>query len=116
MIGNKMRPVHSGVILREEYLIPLGMPANALAKALSVTPVRIDDLVRERRGISADTALRLARNYGTGARSWMNLPAAYDTRVAELANAKQIASTRSSPRGIYKIAASVHINCAAESC
>jgi addiction module HigA family antidote len=93
MVKYKMRPIHPGEILREEYLAPLGMSANSLAKALSVTPARINDIVRERRGISADTALRLARYFGTDARSWMNLQAAYDLRVAELANAKHIAST-----------------------
>jgi addiction module HigA family antidote len=88
-----MRPVHPGEILREEYLLPLSMSAHSLAKALNVTPARINDIVRERRGISADTALRLARYFGTDARSWMNLQAAYDLRVAELAQAKKITST-----------------------
>ncbi len=93
MVRNKMRPIHPGEILREEYLLPLGMSANSLAKALNVTPARINDIVRERRGITADTALRLARYFGTDARSWMNLQAAYDLRVAELAQAKHIAAT-----------------------
>jgi antitoxin HigA-1 len=88
-----MRPIHPGEILREEYLSPLGISANALARALGVTPARINDIVRERRGISADTALRLARYFGTDARSWMNLQAAYDLRVAEIAQAKRIAET-----------------------
>ncbi len=90
MVKNGMRPVHPGEILREEYLRPLGMSANALAKALKVTPARINDIVRERRGITADTALRLARYFGTDARSWMNLQSAYDLRVAELAQSKRI--------------------------
>ena len=93
MVKNRMRPIHPGEILREEYLLPLDLSANALAKALNVTPARINDIVRERRGISADTALRLARYFGTDARSWMNLQAAYDLRVAELAQAKRIAVT-----------------------
>jgi addiction module HigA family antidote len=88
-----MRPIHPGEILREEYLSPLSLSANSLAKALSVTPARINDIVRERRGITADTALRLARYFGTDARSWMNLQAAYDLRVAEIAQAKRIAVT-----------------------
>ncbi len=91
MVKNGMRPIHPGEILREEYLRPLGMSANALAKALKVTPARINDIVRERRGITADTALRLARYFGTDARSWMNLQSAYDLRVAELAQSKRIA-------------------------
>jgi antitoxin HigA-1 len=92
MVRNKMRPIHPGEILREEYLVPFGMSANSLAKALNVTPARINDIVRERRGVTADTALRLARYFGTDARSWINLQAAYDLRVAELAQSKRIAS------------------------
>ena len=91
MSRNQMRPVHPGEVLREEYLVPLGMSANALAKALNVPAPRVNDIVRERRGISADTAMRLARYFGGDARSWLNLQAAYDLRVAEIANAKRIA-------------------------
>jgi addiction module HigA family antidote len=90
MIKNGMRPVHPGEILREDYLVPLGMSANALAKVLNVPTPRINDIVRERRGVSADTAMRLARYFGGDARSWLNLQAAYDLRVAELASAKRI--------------------------
>ncbi len=90
MIKNGMRPVHPGEILREDFLLPLGMSANALAKALHVPAPRINDVVRERRGITADTAMRLARYFGGDARSWMNLQAAYDLRVAEIAHAQQI--------------------------
>ena len=93
MVRNKMRPIHPGEILREEYLVPLDISVNALAKALNVTPARVNEIVRERRGVSADTALRLARYFGTDARSWLNLQAAYDLRVAEIAQAKQIAAT-----------------------
>jgi len=90
MFKNGMRPVHPGEILREEYLVPLGMSANALAKALHVAAPRINDIVRERRGITADTALRLARYFGGDARSWMNLQTAYELRVTELAESKRI--------------------------
>jgi antitoxin HigA-1 len=90
MIKNGMRPVHPGEILREDYLVPLGTSANALAKALNVPAPRINDIVRERRGVSADTAMRLARYFGGDARSWLNLQAAYDLRVAELESAKRI--------------------------
>ena len=90
MFKNGMRPVHPGEILREDCLIPLGMSANALAKALNVPAPRINDVVRERRGITADTAMRLARYFGSDARSWLNLQAAYDLRVAEIENAKRI--------------------------
>jgi addiction module HigA family antidote len=91
MIKNGMRPVHPGEVLREDYLIPLGMSANALAKALSVPAPRINDIVRERRGVSADTAMRLARYFGGDARSWLNLQTAYDLRLAEIENADGIA-------------------------
>lgn len=90
MIKNGMRPVHPGEILREDYLVPLDMSANALAKALNVPAPRINDVVRERRGITADTAMRLARYFGGDARSWLNLQAAYDLRVAEQAVGKRI--------------------------
>ncbi|HEY4901027.1 MAG TPA: HigA family addiction module antitoxin [Terriglobales bacterium] len=86
-----MRPVHPGEVLREDFLKPLGITANALAKALNVPAPRINEVVRERRGLSADTAMRLARYFGGDARSWLNLQTAYDLRVAEIANAKRIA-------------------------
>jgi addiction module HigA family antidote len=91
MFKNGMRPIHPGEVLREDFLKPLGMSANALASALSVPTPRINDVVRERRGISADTAMRLARYFGGDARSWLNLQTAYDLRVAEIKNAKRIA-------------------------
>lgn len=90
MPKNGMRPVHPGEVLREDYLVPLRLSANALAKALSVPAPRINDIVRERRGVTADTAMRLARYFGGDARSWLNLQAAYDLRVAELENAERI--------------------------
>jgi addiction module HigA family antidote len=83
MTRNRMRPVHPGEILREEYLAPFGMTANALAIALHVPAPRINDIVRERRSISPDTALRLARFFGGDAQSWLNLQVAYDLRKAE---------------------------------
>ena len=75
--ANRMRPVHPGEILREDYLTPLGMSANALAVALSVPATRIHEIVNERRGISVDTAERLARYFGGDAVSWLNLQATY---------------------------------------
>ena len=90
MFKNGMRPVHPGEVLREDYLVPLEMSANALAKALNVPAPRVNDIVRERRGVRADTAMRLARYFGGDARSWLNLQAAYDLRVAELENARRI--------------------------
>ena len=91
MFKNGMRPVHPGEVLREDFLKPLGMSANALAKALSVPAPRINDVVLGRRGVSADTAMRLARYFGGDARSWLNLQAAYDLRMAEISSAKRIA-------------------------
>jgi addiction module HigA family antidote len=91
MFKNGMRPVHPGEILREEFLKPAGLTANALARALRVPAPRVIDIVRKRRGISADTALRLARYFGGDARSWLNLQTAYDLRVAEIAVAKRVA-------------------------
>lgn len=90
MFKNGMRPVHPGEILREDYLVPLNMSANALAKALNVPTPRINDIARERRGITADTAMRLARYFGGDARSWLNLQTAYDLRLAEIENARRI--------------------------
>lgn len=90
MYKNGMRPIHPGEVLREDFLAPLGMSANALAKALAVPAPRINDVVRGRRGVTADTAMRLARYFGGDARSWLNLQAAYDLRVAEIENAKRI--------------------------
>ena len=90
MIKNGMRPVHPGEILREDYLEPFGLSATALAKALNVTPARINDIVRERRGVTADTALRLARYFGGDAQSWMNLQSMYDLRKTEIEAGKTI--------------------------
>jgi addiction module HigA family antidote len=84
MIKNGMRPIHPGEILREEFMAPLDLSANALARAIKVTPARINDILRQRRGITADTALRLARYFGTDAQSWLNLQSAYDLRQAEI--------------------------------
>ena len=89
-IKNGMRPVHPGEVLREDFLRPAGLTANALAKRLRVPAPRINDVVRERRGVSADTAMRLARYFGGDARSWLNLQAIYDLRLAEIANARKI--------------------------
>ncbi|MEW6294350.1 MAG: HigA family addiction module antitoxin [Pseudomonadota bacterium] len=84
-ISNGMRPIHPGEILREEFLVPLNLSANALAIALGVPAPRINDIARERRGITADTALRLARYFGTSAEFWMGLQADYDLRIAATA-------------------------------
>ncbi|MEW6168741.1 MAG: HigA family addiction module antitoxin [Pseudomonadota bacterium] len=89
-IKNGMRPVHPGEVLREDYLRPLHMKPNALAMALRVPAPRINDIVLERRAVTPDTAMRLARYFGGDAQSWLNLQVAYDLRVAEIAAAKKI--------------------------
>lgn len=91
VIKNGMRPIHPGEVLREDYLLPLSLSVNALAKRLRIPASRINDIVLERRGVSADTALRLAHFFGGDAQSWLNLQTQYDLRVAELDNASKIA-------------------------
>jgi antitoxin HigA-1 len=92
MLKNGMRPVHPGEILREDYLKPHGLTANALAKQLGVPASRVNDIVLERRGVTADTALRLTRYFGGDAQSWLNLQSIYDLKVTEKTSAKLIAS------------------------
>ena len=75
-------PTHPGELLREDYLVPLGLSANALALALRVPVTRISEIVRERRGITADTALRLARYFGTTPHFWMTMQMSYDLAIA----------------------------------
>lgn len=75
-------PIHPGEILREEFLAPLGISQYRLAKEIHVPPRRINEIVLEKRGISADTALRLGRYFGTTAQLWSNLQARYDLEVA----------------------------------
>lgn len=78
---NRMRPIHPGEILREDFLIPLEMSGDALALALAVPATRIHEIVKERRGITADTAERLAHYFGGDAASWMALQADYDLKT-----------------------------------
>lgn len=75
--------VHPGEILAEEYLAPLGLSASALAKAIGVPGNRISDIVRERRDVSADTAIRLGKYFSVDPRFWLNLQAAHDLAKAE---------------------------------
>jgi addiction module HigA family antidote len=81
--NNRMRPIHPGEILREEFLGPLKMSAHALAMALKVPAPRINDIVRERRAVTPATALRLARYFGTTPNFWLNLQTAYDLKIAQ---------------------------------
>jgi antitoxin HigA-1 len=84
MDTDKLEPIHPGEILREELMEPLGLTAHALAMALRVPATRIGDIVRERRAITPDTALRLARYFGTSADLWIGLQTEYDLRTARL--------------------------------
>ncbi len=87
---NKMRAIHPGEILREEFLTPLGMSPHALAVKLHVPAPRINEIVRERRGITPDTALRLSRFFGTTPEFWMNLQASFDLKTARLSISSKI--------------------------
>lgn len=84
MIKNGMRPVHPGEILKEEYLEPLSLTAAALARALSVSTPTVNDIVLQRRGFSADMALRLSICLDTTPEFWLNLQLTYDLRKAEI--------------------------------
>ena len=90
MKTNKLPPIHPGEILREEFMSPRGLSQNALARSLKVPPRRINEIVLEKRGITADTALRLARFFGTTAEMWIGLQADYDLRLARYEKQKQI--------------------------
>ena len=88
--STRLRPVHPGEILREDYMKPLGLSMNKLALGLRVPVTRIAEIVHERRGITPDTALRLARYFNTSARFWLNLQAAYDLETARDDHQRQI--------------------------
>ncbi len=82
MAAKRLEPIHPGEILEEEFMRPLGLSANALARRIDVPVTRISEIVRGNRGVTADTALRLARFFGTSAELWLGLQAEYDLRVA----------------------------------
>jgi addiction module HigA family antidote len=86
----RLPSVHPGEILREEAMAPIGLSANRLARELGIPASRVLEIVNGRRGISADTALRLGRYFGTGEQFWMNLQTNYDLAVARDANGKAI--------------------------
>jgi len=83
-------PVHPGEMLREEFMKPLGISINGLAKELRVPVTRISEIVNERRGITADTALRLARHFGTSADFWMNIQKDYELILTRQKSGKVI--------------------------
>ena len=78
---SRLAPVHPGEVLKHDFMEPFALSAAALAKAIGVTPTRISELIRGQRGITAETALRLARFFNTDARSWMNLQQRYELEV-----------------------------------
>lgn len=79
----KMAPLHPGEVLFEEFMLPMKISQNELGRRLGVSPRRINEIVHGRRGVTADTALRLARYFGTSAQFWMGLQADYDLETAE---------------------------------
>ena len=83
-------PVHPGEILREEFLVPLGLSAGRVAKACGVPRTRIERIMREELGISGDTAIRLGRFFGTTPEFWMNLQARYEVETAKLVLGKAL--------------------------
>jgi addiction module HigA family antidote len=85
-----LAPLHPGEVLREEFLIPLGMSAGALAKVCGVPRTRIERLVNEETGVTADTALRLSRAFGTTAAVWLNLQNDFDIRMARREIGKEL--------------------------
>lgn len=81
----QIRPWHPGEIIKEDFLVDYGLTQYALAKALNIPQSRLTDIIKGRRGITADTALRLARYYGNAAEFWLSLQAIYDLAVADAA-------------------------------
>ncbi len=90
----RLDPVHPGEVLKHDFMDPFGLSATGLAKAIGVTPARIAEIVRGRRGITAETALRLARYFDTDAQSWMNLQDRYELELAERSEAAALHAIR----------------------
>jgi addiction module HigA family antidote len=86
-----IQPPHPGETIKEDYLVPLGMSVNALAKQLGIGAARLNEIVRGERGVTADTALRLARYFATSAEFWLGLQLEYDLRIAQQKVGKVIA-------------------------
>src|SRR6202008_4891733 len=81
-MAKKLKPMHPGEVLREEFLVPLKLSAGALAKTCGLPRTRIERIASEQTGISADTALRLAKALGTSEQLWLNLQSDYDLQIA----------------------------------
>jgi antitoxin HigA-1 len=93
----KLKNVHPGEVLLEEFLVPMNLSQNAVARAISVPPRRINEIVLGKRVITADTALRLARYFGTSEQFWMGLQADYDLEEARKGLGRQIAAIERAP-------------------
>jgi addiction module HigA family antidote len=89
-MAKMLAPIHPGEIIQEEVLTPLDMSVNQLAKALAIDTARLNEIVRGRRGITADTALRLARYLGNSPEFWLKLQVHYELRVARQEKQKEI--------------------------
>lgn len=90
MATKLLPPVHPGEILREEFMLPLALSSHALARAIGVTPARVNDIANEKRGITADTALRLGRYFGTTPDIWINLQKRFELETARRDLGKQL--------------------------
>jgi addiction module HigA family antidote len=88
--GKRIPPAHPGEILREDFLVPMSVSVYALANAVKVPRSRVNDIVLGRRAITADTALRLARYFGTSPEFWINLQAQYDLEIAKESSRRRI--------------------------
>jgi antitoxin HigA-1 len=89
----KIVPPHPGETIKEDCLAPLAMSVNQLARELGITASRLNEIVRGRRGVTADTALRLARYFGTSPEFWLNLQSLYDLRMAQIKAGPRIEKT-----------------------
>ena len=89
-MGKTLEPIHPGEILREDFLNPMGVSINRLARDIAVPPGRISEIVNGKRGITADTALRLARFFNVSAELWLGLQSEYDLRIARQMSAVEI--------------------------
>jgi addiction module HigA family antidote len=93
-LGDMLPPIHPGEILREEFLIPLDMTPYALAKHLHVPRTRVERIVAEKIGISADTALRLGKFFKTTPQFWLNMQTSYDLKIQSAAMKKELADIK----------------------
>src|SRR5258708_27502487 len=96
-MARKLPPMHPGEVLREEFLLPLGLSAGALAKACGVPRTRIERIANEETAVTADTALRLGKALGTSAQLWLNLQNEFDMRTAKSQIGKSWRRSRQSP-------------------